>query len=115
MHNYVQDNVPTRLAKVNRVLPGRLRFLVLFPVQHQHFADVLNRLGVQSGTDRFQRCFARIALHRAGPDLDQLVRRERAVDLRDHRVREAFLADVDDRVERVGAPLERLALGRRQL
>jgi hypothetical protein len=43
------------------------------------------------------------------------VRRQRAVDLGQHCVGEAFLADVNDRVERVRAPFEGFAFRRRQL
>ena len=84
----------------------------LWPVDHQHFADVLHRLGAQVRADPPQRGIARVAVHGAYPDLDQLVRGQGAVDLRQYRIGQAFFADVHDGIERVGTCLERLALAR---
>jgi hypothetical protein len=72
--------------------------------------------GLRAGAlaDGGERHFARLAIERRRTDLDQLVVGERAVDLRDHGVGEALLADLQDGVERVGARLELLALRGRE-
>jgi hypothetical protein len=72
---------------------------------------MLDGLGAGALADAGERHFALAAVERRRAHLDQLVVRERAVDLRDHRVGEAFLAQLQDRVQRVGAGFERLALG----
>ena len=72
---------------------------------------MLHGLGAGALADARQRHLALVAVERRGADLDQLVRGERAVDFGDDRVGQAFLAQLQDRAEVVGAGLERLALG----
>jgi 23S rRNA (uridine2552-2'-O)-methyltransferase len=72
---------------------------------------VLHGLGAGALADRGQCHFALVAVERRGAHLDQLVVRKRAVDLRDHRIGKAFPAELQDRVQRVGAGPERLAIG----
>jgi hypothetical protein len=69
--------------------------------------------GVCAGAlaDAGERHFALVAVEQGSADLDQLVVRERAVDLRDHGVGEAFAAQLEDRIEIVRARLERLEFG----
>jgi hypothetical protein len=55
------------------------------------------------------------ALGAHDPDLDELVRAQRAVDLGDERRGESGSADQNDRVQPVRAALERLSLSGRQL
>jgi hypothetical protein len=86
----------------------------LGPVQHQHLADVLH--GVRPGAlaDTGERHFALLAVERRGAQLDQLVVRERAVDLGQDGVGEALFADLQDRMQGMRARPERLALRGRQ-
>jgi hypothetical protein len=89
--------------------------LGLFAVDHQNLADVLHRLGAQALADLRQGGVARFAFHGTGADLDELVRRQRAVDLAENGFGEALLSDVNDRIERVCAAFEGFSFGRRQL
>jgi hypothetical protein len=68
--------------------------------------------GVRAGAlaDARQRDLALVAVQRRRAHLDQLVVRERAVDLRHHRIGQALFAQLQDRMQRVRARLERLAL-----
>lgn len=68
--------------------------------------------GLRAGAlaDGGERDRARLPIERRGPDLDQLVARERAVDLRDDSVGQSLLTDLQDGMEGVGARLELLAL-----
>ena len=74
---------------------------------------MLDGLGAGALADAGERHFALVAVERRRAHLDQLVVRERAVDLRDHRVGEAFLAQLQDRVQRVGAGSKCSAFGGR--
>jgi hypothetical protein len=76
---------------------------------------VLHRLSTEAVADLRQRGVARFAFHAAHAHLDELMRRQGAVDLGQYRIGEAPLADMNDRIERMRAPFERLALRRRQL
>ena len=67
------------------------------------FAPVLSQMSVK-------RLLAVIAFQAGRADLDQLVRLQRAVDLRNHFFGKAFIADQDDRLELVRLALQRLAL-----
>jgi hypothetical protein len=71
---------------------------------------VLDRVRAGALADAGQRHLARVAVERRGAYLDQLVVRERAVDLGDDRIGEALLAELEDRMQGVGAPSEFLAL-----
>jgi len=73
---------------------------------------VLHRRCVGRGADLAQKALARVPVARADPDLDQLLARERALDLGEHRPRETALADPHDRIEAMRACLERLSVGR---
>ena len=59
--------------------------------------------GVCAGAlaDAGERHFALVAVERCRAHLDQLVVRERAVDLGDHRVGQAFPAELQDWIEAV--------------
>jgi 23S rRNA (uridine2552-2'-O)-methyltransferase len=67
--------------------------------------------GVCAGAlaDAGERHFALVAVEGRGAHLDQLVVRERAVDLGDHGVGEALFAQLQDRVQRMRARLERFS------
>jgi hypothetical protein len=75
---------------------------------------VLDGLRAGALADAGERHLALVAVERRGAQLDQLVVRERAVDLRDHRVGQALLAELQDWMQGVGARPERLARGGRQ-
>ena len=84
-------------------------------VKHQHFTDVLHRSGAQRLAQALQ---PGLALHLVGTGdlhLDELVRRQRAFDLLDYSRTQAFVADDDHGMARMGEPLEILALGRGKL
>ncbi len=72
---------------------------------------MLHRLRVQPRADRGQRRLALVTVQAAGAYLDELVRVECAADLRDDRLGEPFLAEVQDGIERVRTRLQRFALG----
>jgi hypothetical protein len=74
---------------------------------------VLDGLGAGALADAGERHLALVALERRRAHLDQLVVRERAVDLRDQRVGEAFFAELQHRVQRVGAGSKCSAFGGR--
>ena len=71
---------------------------------------MLDRVRAGALADAGERHLARVAVERRRAHLDQLVVRERAVDLGDDRVGEALLAQLQDRMQGVGAPAELLAL-----
>jgi len=73
---------------------------------------VLHGLGAGALADAGEGHLALVAVERRRAHLDQLVVRERAVDLRDERVGEALAAELQDRMERVRAGLEGPAFGR---
>ena len=70
---------------------------------------MLNRLRVGALADAGQRHFALVAVERGGADLDQFVRADGALDLRDDGVGEALFAQLQDGVEVVGARFEGFA------
>jgi hypothetical protein len=72
---------------------------------------VLHGLGAGALADARQRHLALVVVERRGANLDELVRSQGAVDLGDHGVGETFAAELQDRVERVRAGLERFAFG----
>lgn len=76
---------------------------------------MLHRRGCGRRTDLREQALARMAVLAQHPDLDELVGRERAVELRDDRRRQTAGTDEHDRAEPVRAAFERLALGRRKL
>lgn len=71
---------------------------------------MLHGFGAGALADRRQRHLALVAVERGGAHLDELVVRQRAVDLGDHGVGEALPAQLQDRVQGVGAGPEELAL-----
>ena len=73
---------------------------------------MLNRLRLQPRADVRKCRFALVAFHAAGAHLDEFVRRQCPVDLGNHRVGQALVADVNQRIERMRARLQRLALAR---
>jgi hypothetical protein len=75
---------------------------------------VLDRERAGALADAGERHFARVAVERRRAHLDQLVVRERAVDLGNDRVGEALLAQLQDRVQDMGARLEGFALNGRK-
>jgi len=75
---------------------------------------VLDRLRAGALADAGQRHVARFAVERRGPHLDELVVRQRTADFGDHRVGQALLAQLQDRVQGVRARPERLSRGGRQ-
>jgi hypothetical protein len=64
-------------------------------------------MGLEARADGLEPRVAGVALAAGGADLDELVGLERAVDLGDHLVGEALVADDDDGIElvRLGAQL----------
>src|SRR5687767_1852353 len=76
-------------------------------VEHKHFSHLLHGLGAGALADRAESIVARVASEAAGANLDQFVRLERAVDLRDYFFRESLGADVNNRLELVGFRLQR--------
>jgi hypothetical protein len=87
----------------------------LRPIEDQDLSDVLHCLRAQAVADLRQRRVARFAFHGANAHLDEFVRRQRAVDFRHDCIGKAFLADVNDRIERVRAAFKGFAFRRRQL
>jgi hypothetical protein len=75
---------------------------------------VLDRVRAGALADAGERHLALRAVERRRAHLDQLVVRERAVDLGHHRVAQAFLAELQNRVQGVRARAQGLALGRRE-
>jgi len=96
----------SELQALPNPIPGRL------PVQHQHLADVLHWLRLQPGADFGQGGFASDALEAGGPHFDQFMRGERAVDLGQCRLGQPFFTKMEDRIEGVGARLERFSVAR---
>jgi len=56
-------------------------------------------LGLEARADGVEPDLAHVPVGPGRADLDQLVRLQRPVDLRDHLVGEALVADEDDRIE----------------
>jgi 23S rRNA U2552 (ribose-2'-O)-methylase RlmE/FtsJ len=79
-------------------------------VDDENLPDVLHCESARGRADLVHETLAGVAV-RGHPDLYELVRRQRAVDLREHRRREPVGADHDDGVETVRAALEDLARG----
>ena len=75
---------------------------------------MLDRVRAGALADAGKRDFARVAVERRCAHLDQLVVRERAVDLGDDCIGKALLAQLQDRMQGMGARPEGLALGRRE-
>ena len=75
---------------------------------------MLDRLGAQPCADALEDGFARVPLE-GRAHLDELVRRQCAIDLGENRLGQATRAQLNDRIELVGPRLERFALSRRQL
>jgi hypothetical protein len=75
---------------------------------------VLDRVRAGALANAGERHLARVAIERRRAHLDQLVMRERPVDLGHHGVGEALLAELQDRMQRMGARPQRLALGGRE-
>ena len=71
---------------------------------------MLDRVRAGALADAGERHLARVAVERRRAYLDQLVVRERAVDLGDDRIGEALFAQLQDRMQLMGARPERLAL-----
>lgn len=71
---------------------------------------MLDRERVGALADAGQGHFALVAVERGGADFDQLVGGEGAVDFRDDGIGEALCAQLQDRVEGVGAGAQLLAL-----
>lgn len=71
---------------------------------------MLHGVRVDALADARQRHLALVAIERRRAHLDQLVVRERAVDLGEHGVGEALLAELQDGVQGVGAGLEQLSI-----
>ena len=67
---------------------------------------MLNRLRVGALADAGQRHFALVAVERGGADFDEFVRADGALDFCDDGVGEALFAQLQDRVEGVGAGSE---------
>jgi hypothetical protein len=72
---------------------------------------VLDSVRARALADAGQRHFALVAVERRGADLDQLVRRDGALDLGDHCVGQPLFPQLQDRVEVVRACFEGLAFG----
>jgi signal transduction protein with GAF and PtsI domain len=75
---------------------------------------VLDRVRAGALADAGERHLALVAIERCRAHLDQLVVRERAVDLGDHGIGEALLAQLQDGMQGVRTGPERLALHGRQ-
>jgi len=80
-------------------LPG---FLGSLAVDDEHLADSLHRMRGEPLANRSEPGLAHVAVTARGAHLDELVRLEGPVDLGDHLVGEAFVADDDDGAELVG-------------
>ena len=93
--------------------PGILLLRAL-PPDDEDLPDLLHRMRLEPVADRLQPHVAGIALAGRGPDLDELVRLQGAVDLGQHLVGEALVADDDDGAELVGFGAQLAALFRRE-
>lgn len=82
---------------------------------HDDLSDVLHRRGAGCAADLAEQRFAFVATTSHDADLDQLVRIEGALDFREHGRCKARIADQYDGIERMGAPLQDLALRGRKL
>ena len=80
--------------------------LRIFPVDDQHPADVLYRLGDGARADFGQEPVARRPVRPGDPDLDQLVALQRPIDLLQHASGQSRGAYNNDRAQRVGAGAE---------
>src|SRR3954467_3313632 len=100
--------MPLRLSSVSK---PRALFTRLLPVEDEHLADALHRLGAGALAERAEAIFAHVASEAGRPHLDQLVRGERAIDFLHHFIRKAFGADDDDRLQGMGPRFEQFTLG----
>src|SRR5262245_61127935 len=73
----------------------------LWPPENQDLPDTMYRHRVETRSERLTQRDALLAIRGRNADLDEFVRGERAVGLFDELVREACVADADDRFERV--------------
>ena len=76
---------------------------------------MLNRLRIGAIADRPEHRFALLTVCAGDAYLDQFVAPEIDFDLAQHRFGQPLVSDQHDRVQRVGACLERLACERREL
>ena len=76
------------------------------PVDHEYFADLLNRKGIQCLTNLRDIAAACLTVIPENADFDQLVAAQMHVDFADHGRRQAGVADDHDGVEVVGASLQ---------
>jgi hypothetical protein len=83
------------------------RFLGLFAIEDEDLPDLLHRMRLEALADGLEPDVALLALRGRGPHLDQLVGLQRPVDLGDHLVGEALVADEHDGAQgvRLGAQL----------
>ena len=92
---------------MSRKLLAGVRILVgTLPPQHQNFAHLLHWRGAGAGAQLVVKLGTLVAVLGTGPDFDQLVRGERAIDLAEERVGQAGMADVDDGFECVSASFQ---------
>lgn len=82
--------------------------------QHHHFSNSLHGSCVGLRTNRGADGLARLPIPIENPHLDELVGGQRAIDLLRHRARQAAVADLHPRFERMSSGLEVGALARRQ-
>ena len=85
--------------------------LGLFPVDDKDFTKMLDRQRRKTRADGAKHRFALFARLAGYPDLDQLVAFQVEVDLVQHRVGQALVADHDDRMQAVCTGFESLTLG----
>ena len=74
--------------------------------KHEDLANLLDGCGVGPSADRLSNCVPLPAIGAVDPDLDESMRRQRAVELRRHGIGKSALPHLHDRLERVGAALE---------
>jgi hypothetical protein len=87
----------------------------LLPVDDEDFANMLHRQRRQTRADSAEQDLALLAWLARHPDFDQLVALQADVDLVQHRVGQALVADHHHRVQGVCAGFEGLALKRSQV
>src|SRR5690606_23409962 len=86
------------------------RFLLVPAIEQRRMADAADELAAGPLREGVERVVALVALHAGDPDLDQLVRVERAVCFCQHRFADAGLADLDDGLQRVAEPAQMFTL-----
>ena len=97
-------------------MSGQLNGGIFRPaVKHQHLTDVLHRSGAQRLAQALQPSLALDLVGACDLYLDELVHHQRALNLFDYSRTQAFVADDDHGMARMGEPLEILALGRGKL